>query len=316
MKRYALKSLLISAVFVGIWSAGNLSIGQEDKISGERLAQIEQWILDLGSLEFAKRIKAESELRKAGREAMTSLREASKADDPQVRHSAGRILEHLMLSPENIPTKFRSLVPGTRTDYQSADKEWRAAKDSLKMGSSNTDGRAGTSGHFAQSFIPNCDVISAIEVCTYPLSGAHGWLRLDLCKDDGTGKPAKAVLARSWVYAPKGHGFPHGSYLLHDFGEVPVKKDEKLWMVSVTFKDPDCDKYLINYGLSFQRDDYPEGMLWRVSYQRPRGDEDVKFRILSKAADHPRYRPATEADQKSLPAAAQRNAIWENLYRR
>ena len=301
MKKYAFRLLLAVTPLLaaGTWLI-NPSVADETSARGE---QIEQWIKDLGALEFAKRINAETNLRKAGRDAMPALRAASTIEDPQIRHSASRILEHLMLSPENIATTYRSLVPGSRADYQDEDKKWREEKG-IKMGSSNTDGRAGTSGHFAQSFLPKCDKISAVEVCTYPLSGAHGWLRLDLCKDDG-GKPSKAVLARSWVYAPKGHGFPHGNYIVHDFGEVPVEPDEKHWIVSVTFQDPDCTKYLINYGLSFQVDDYPDGMLWRVSYTSPRGNEDVKFRVLSEAAAHPRYRPATEADRKSSRVKSQ-----------
>ena len=316
MKKLTCISLIVPVLTIGILF-GNGSFAEEtageSQIARE---EIQQWVKDLGSLTFATRIKAETNLRKAGRLVIPTLREASKSGDPQIRHSAIRILEHLMLDPNNIPTRFRSLVEGERKDYINADKEWRETEDAVKMGSSNTGGRAGTSGHFAQSFIPECDEIAAVEVCTYPLSSAHGWLRLDLCKDDGTGKPTKAVLARSWVYAPKGHNFPHGNYILHDFGGVPVEKNEKYWMVSVTYKDPDCSHYLMNYGLSFQVDDYPKGMLWRVSYQSPRGDEDVKFRILSKAEPHPRYRPATEADKKSLPALGDRHALWENLVRK
>ena len=121
------------------------------------------------------------------------------------------------------------------------------------------------------------------------------------------------MLGRSWVYAPKDHGFPHGGYIVHVFDGVTVEPGERMWMVYAGFRDAGCEQNLINYGLSFQKDDYPAGMLWRASYGEPKGDEDVKFRVLEKAGAHPRYREATGEDRKTFPAEAEAHASWEQL---
>ena len=130
---------LLAAVAGTAFLVSGLS-GQESVADGESgdTKSPEDWVEWLGSLEFAERVQAETALRNAGRGAIAALSEAVKSEDPQIRLSAQRILDHILSDPSNIPTKFRSLIPGDRKIYAVETEKWRVG---VETGSSNVDGR-------------------------------------------------------------------------------------------------------------------------------------------------------------------------------
>lgn len=260
-------------------------------------ADPQRLIRQLGAARFHERQEAERQLKDQSRAALGALRDAlNGTDEPEVRMRLKRIIEHLISDVSKIPQGYWALNATQSGAYDQLAKDFR---DRSSTSAANTAGESGTSGAFAQSFIPRCRTISSIEVCTYPLSDAFGWMRLDLCSDRN-GVPGN-VLARSWVRIPKDHAFPPCEYVYHDIPDQPVDPTGVYWLVYVDFPDRGSNATLINYGLSFNRDDYPDGMLWRSPEDAPKRTEDVKFRVFSSNPDvHPAYRKATEEEIKTV----------------
>jgi hypothetical protein len=273
---------------------------QADDIDLERLVR------QLGADKFAERQQAERELKTLSREPLNSLRKMlSASDDPEIRLRLEGIIEHLVSDTSKIPKAYRVLKAMERGALAPLAEDFRGR---ASVAASNTGGSSGTSGAFAQSFIPKCKTVSSIEVCTYALTDAFGWMRLDLCEDKN-GAPG-FVLARSWVRIPKKHNFPHGEYVCHNIPDQSVNPASTYWLVYSEFPDQGSKDSMINYGLSFHKDDYPDGMLWRGSGDRPKQDEDVKFRIFSSSPEsHQGYRKASELERKTVPSENQKR-IW------
>ena len=270
---------------------------QADDVNLDRLVR------QLGTDKFTERQQAERELKALSREPLNRLRNMLIAsDDPEIRLRLERIIEHLVSETSKIPKAYLVLKATERGALAPLAANFRGR---ASVAASNTGGNSGTGGTFAQSFIPQCKTVSSIEVCTYALAGAFGWMRLDLCEDKN-GAPG-FVLARSWVRIPKNHNFPHGDYVCHNIPDQSVNPAGTYWLVYLDFPDRGSKPSMINYGLSFHRDDYPDGMLWRGSGDRPKQDEDVKFRVFNSSPEsHPAYRKASEMELKTVPSEHQK----------
>ncbi len=268
-------------------------------------ADLQGLIRQLGAETFDERRQAENELKAQSREALDTLRNMlSATDDPEIRMRLERIIKNLLSDASKIPKVYRVLKATERGAYAPLAEDFRSR---ASIAAHNTGGDAGAGGAFAQSFIPKCKTVSTIEVCTYALTDAFGWMRLDLCEDKN-GVPG-LVLARSWVHIPKNHNFPHGKYVCHDIPDQNMNPTGTYWLVYLDFPDQGSKPTMINYGLSFERDDYPDGMLWRGSGDKPKQDEDVKFRVFSSnPKSHPAYRKATEQEMKTVSPELQKGS--------
>ena len=298
MKTKKLKTILASAPFLFLCLVA-VPLQAED-------IDLERLVRQLGAEKFAERQQAEHELKALSREPLDSLRKVLRdSGDPEIRVRLERIVEHIVSDTSKIPQAYRVFTATERGSFGPLAQDFRG-RSSVAV--SNTVGNSGTSGNFAQSFIPKCKTVSSIEVCTYASSDAFGWMCLDLCEDNN-GAPGY-VLARSWVRIPKNHNFPHGEYVCHDIPDQSVKPAGTYWLVCVGFPDPESKVGMSNYGLSFRRDDYPDGMLWRAGGGGPKKDEDVKFRVFSSSPEsHPAYRKASELELKTAPSEEQK-MIW------
>jgi hypothetical protein len=274
---------------------------------------IENLLTQLGGEGFRTRKAAELAMKELPREALPELQQVYETtDDPEIKVRLGRIIQHIMTSPGKIPTAFKVLDIENHRAFKNAAASWQETQTIATL---HTNGNAGTGGDFAQSFVPRCETIAAIEVCTYALSDGYGWMRLDLVLDDA-GNPSDTVLARSWVKISKDHKFPHGGYVLHDFPDTPVKPDQRYWIIYYDYPDEGANATFLNFGLSIKEDAYPGGNLWRAQSQTPSKVEDVKFRIYSKSVPFMPYRTPTEEELKSLPAMEDQNISWSVIQQR
>ena len=270
-------------------------------------------VRQLGAESFQERQQADRQLRAMQRAVLPELRNAlNDTDDPEILVRLQQIIEHIINNPYSIPQAFRVLTATERGAYSG---QAAAFRETGRIVVSNTVGNTTTGGGFAQSFIPNSETITAIEVCTYPVSGSSGWMRLDLCMDD-SGIPGE-IIARSWVLIPENHGFPYGEYVYHDFPDQHVDPSATYWMVYSEFPAPGSgERLLAHYGLSGSGNQYPNGMLWIRSSAEPRPEADVKFRVFSSESGiHPAYRPATEKEQQTVSIVYQ-TRIWNDRINR
>ena len=269
-----------------------------------------QLITQLGADSFRDRKAAEAKLKTQPRDSLTPLREALKdSSDPETRMRLKRIITHIQSNPNTIPTTMTVFTSKKHGVYTKLAETYRGT---ASISTGHTEGNAGTSGPFAQSFIPKTDTITAVEVCTYALSGAYGWMRLDLCEDN-KGKPG-TIIARSWIYVPEGHRFPHSDYAFHDFIDQTVDPKATYWLTYLDVNIPKRSSNLINYGLTIKNDAYADGMHWRSFSDKPSPKEDLKFRIFNKTPKpHPGYRKPTTEEIATRPTPAEQEQIESNL---
>lgn len=264
-------------------------------------------VRQLGADSFNERQQAESQLGTMPRSALDDLRNAlSDTDDPEIQMRLKRIVEHILSDASSIPQAYWVLITTERGRYANLAEKFR---NESSISTHNTEGTAATTGGFAQSFIPKSATITAIEICAYPISRQFGFTRLDLCMDDH-GAPGH-VLARSWIWIPENHNFPHGDYIYHDIPDQRVDPSGTYWIVYTEFPDLSLTHSVIaNYGFSISGNEYPDGMLWYEASDAPRQDADLKFRIFSSETDpHPAYRKATEEEIGTI-THEQRETTW------
>lgn len=278
--------------------------------SADNGKSLPQLIEQLGADSFRARKAAELQLKEQSRDSLAILHAAQKnTTDPEVRMRLERILSHIRSNPDTIPTTIKVFTSKERGTYKNLAQTYR---ESASISAQHIDGTAGTAGPFAQSFIPRTETITAVEVCTYALSDAYGWMRLDLCEDD-QGKPG-VILARSWIYIPKGHRFPHSEYAFHDFADQKVDPETTYWLTYIDINLPKRSNNLINYGLSTKSDAYPDGVHWRGYSNQPKPNEDLKFRIFNTSPNaHPGYRDPTKAEVDSRPTRQEQEQLESKL---
>ncbi|NQT02410.1 MAG: hypothetical protein HQ580_10325 [Planctomycetes bacterium] len=209
------------------------------------------------------------------------------------------------------PQSFYVFKEQSHTDWRASISNWRT------NACISVEYMEGISGggfrDFAQSFVPHCKKIEAVELATYPVNAA-GWIRVCIFKDEEK-KPGKE-LARCWLRIEENCPIPHGGYVTYDIPNVRVKPEIMYW---VTFNELADEEYVgqnstgsvTNTG--FSRDNtYDEGKLMVGSLRGIHENGDVKFRIIAKCDVVPTLRKASSDEQESLPEYDFQNASWEN----
>jgi hypothetical protein len=283
---------------------GAAAFAAEEAPSPEKVkALIEQLAAD----KFPQREAAEEALKACPRSILPMLTERADSDDPEISMRARRIATFLMEDPSKIPqacfviTLHPELQAAEQAGYWAQNQDaWRKK---AKVGASNTTGKAFSAGGFAQSFIPRCAQIQAVEVAAYPIGASPGWLRLDLVADDN-GKPGKQVLARSWLKIPVAQLGMNIDYLPFDLPDTPVQPDKRYWMVfaehAVGVSRPGGYHSLTNFTNS-DKDDYKDGALWWAGGDAADHGQDANFRIISECDKAPVTHEASEEEKKDMP---------------
>ncbi len=174
-----------------------------------------------------------------------------------------------------------------------------------------TGDTGGNNSSFAQSFVPNCDRIEAIEVCAYPVSGT-GWIRFDIHEDDNN-KPSHEVLCRTWVQVDHHCPIPHGGFITLDVPDILVTATQKYWFTFVEYASKDSpSQSLTNLGSS-RGNQYPDGQLFRPDSFQPSDDEDATFRIIAKCPSVPGLREITAREQATVPSPIWANGDWREM---
>ena len=94
---------------------------------------------------------------------------------------AATIFTLALLSGCGVPRRFyacSAVLPDSKAAVPVMPSEDRVCTQNL-------EGSSAGSTVFAQSFVPHCGKIGAIEVATYPIQTVTGWLRLELHEANG-----------------------------------------------------------------------------------------------------------------------------------
>lgn len=298
----------LCAIVVGLmWlvSPRTCFAGQRDVPDAARLSAL---IRDLGSDDFKARQDAERGLKRCPRSALPALMEHHDSDDPEIRMRIRRIVRHVRLDLGRIPQAFFVFGTQDRSGWKRLMAGWRAK---ATVAAKHTEGTAGGNyTAFAQSFIPRCKQIAAVELCTYPVSGL-GWIRVDICEDDD-GKPGEYVLSRAWLKVEKPCPVPHGGFMVFDIPDITVHPKKTYWLTYAEYVAKDSPiQSITNLGLS-QGATYSEGKLMRRHEARPSGRHDARFRIVSKCGKVPTLRQVKEGALGKLGDHSSAGANWHD----
>jgi hypothetical protein len=169
-------------------------------------------------------------------------------------------------------------------------------------------GGGGNATALAQSFIPRCKTIAAIELSAYPVSGS-GWIRLDIHADDNN-RPAHEVLARTWLRVDATCPVPHYGFMPFDVPDTPVVSDRRYWFTYVEFVARDSPiQSIMNLGYS-PDNNYGDGQLLRRNYFTPSQESDIRFKIIEECPTVPGLREPTEEERGAVP---QSNGHWREV---
>lgn len=196
-----------------------------------------------------------------------------------------------------------------------SEDQWRIGSEKWvresNVATQHTDGSGGLGVNaVAQSFLPHCEIIRAIQVNLYPV-GSSGWIRFQITEDDG-GAPGQ-VLDTVWLRIDKLCPVPHGGYMIVPFADVAVKPFETYWFTLVEFRDArESEYHLTNLGVS-NIDTYAGGaILLPPKYALP-GLFDANFRIVKEYKSLPGIRAATDAEKGFRPSLEEQETkrnIW------
>jgi hypothetical protein len=274
---------------------------EADLRNEERIVKL---IAQLGAARFEDRQAAEQELKKESRAALSALWKHRESPDPEIAMRVQNIIKHIKANPGAIPEAFFAFDRKPELDLPNKKKAyWDAAMNAwysnavVAARNDTAKDTSGTSGSFAQRFVPHTDRIGAIAFPLYIYEQKEGWLRLEVCDDDN-GRPGAYVLARVWLLAHRnGLAAPH-VFVVFDIPDVEVDPKQTYW-----FKFEDTQQ-MTQFVISHQKDVYPEGHL--LIYH-PDGKilpfssgSDAMFRIISKCGPVPLLHPATGAELKTL----------------
>jgi hypothetical protein len=174
-------------------------------------------------------------------------------------------------------------------------------------------GISGTSPSFAQSFVPHCQKIEAIQLNLHPTK-ASGWVRVELTTDD-TGIPGE-VLSRSWLRIEKNSPRFFDHYITFPIGTIRVEPNKTYWITCVEYADR---KYIGDTSISTvtnlrfsSTNTYPEGVVLLPVAGRNGLKEswDANFRILSAFTSLPGLRKVSREEKELLPPQFCRDAYW------
>lgn len=196
-----------------------------------------------------------------------------------------------------------------RTQWRQVMNTWRGRS---AVAARNLAGQAGGNNTgFAQSFVPKCNKIAAIELCVYPVSGI-GYIRLDIHEDDHNA-PSHEVLARVWLRIDADCPVPHYGFMPFDIPDIEVNPERKYWFTYLEYVTKGSPSgSLTNLGTS-QNNNYTEGQLMRGHEFTPSQKEDARFRIIAECPPVPTLRQLPAAEHASLPPYPWANGDWREV---
>lgn len=303
MSRLILVFLSVNALLVAGECLAEQPASDDDSLTPQ---QIEEVIQALGDSKSQVRKQAYETLASQNRGIVPLLEPFANVEDPELRVSVRQLINELTSSPNKAPQRYTLFTTKAypKELYCEWHEDWKiATADWLRGGTvcaSNLTGNIGC-GFNAQSFVPHCDRITSVLLCVHPTGGVAGWVRLDLCEDKAN-RPDPNPLARSWVRWEADCPVPFYGFTVFEFPETKVRKDATYWLCFKAFPDANA-----NPGSGFyfaggsHGDSYPEGghLDWGNRWINP--DLDIKFAILSRAAQFPGQRRATKDDLRRLP---------------
>jgi len=268
--------------------------------------KIDALVAQLGGEKFAQREAAEKELKEYGREILPLVRKHENSDDPEIKMRVGRIIEYVRSNPACIPQvvyvfDIKPDEPNAKV-FVRLEKEMKAWRLKAAVAVSHTKGTSTRSGAFAQSFIPRCNSIKAIETGAFATQSGSGWVCLDVRADQG-GMPGAHVLSRAWVRIEKSTPGRPDLCLVFDIPDIAVEADKTYWITFSEHLDPAQDHgNLTNHKYANNRA-YADGKYLRQGRQTPYDNRDAVFSIISECESVPLLRKATDEEKKKLPTA-------------
>jgi hypothetical protein len=182
--------------------------------------------------------------------------------------------------------------------------KWEAQ---VKTATSNrTGGAGGNITGIAQSFVPHCDRICAVEACAYAVSRKEGWLRFDIHEDDAD-QPSSKVLCRTWLRVDPGCPVRYG-YMVFDVPDIEVIATQRYWFTLVEYSESGT---LVNIGYS-HGNQYDEGRVLGPESSMS-SDFDVKFSIIEECPPFPGLRKLTGDELARVPSPIWANGDWREM---
>jgi hypothetical protein len=303
----SLAALLLGSMLIGHC----LAAPAPKALPKEKVAAL---IKQLAAAKFKTRENAQKALMECDRSALAVLGGFINDDDPEIRERVRAIAKHIRTNPAAIPQNYWVFTTQNQYDgeaWKTLSKPWN---DQAKVAVENIKSEGTRAGAFAQSFVPKCEKIAAVQLMLSPNGDTRGWIRIDI-RADGKNNPSKEVLARAWVRIDK-PPFTFKDFVTINLPDTRVDPKARYWITLSTGLDKNiANRPLVNYGYS-KNSAYADGGLMQVSRTRSFGRRgmiqpsatvspslDACFRIISeaKAKEVPLMRAATDADKKTLP---------------
>ena len=204
--------------------------------------------------------------------------------------------------PQNVwifPSQAGPKWPAAVQDWQ------RTAVKSVDHPDVNPDSDNISNSRFvAQSFLPNHDMITAVEIGIYALSKGDEWFRIEI-REDVNGYPGDSVLSRAWLRVDELDPNVLTYVLIFDIPDIQVRKHHRYWIIYSALHGS-YSKIINLSPVKFSGEDtYADGraIVWGPfshSMLCTRSD-DMYFRIISESKPIPLMKRAGWFDRKKMP---------------